>query len=290
MTSPDTRISLHMAKARRGSTNVDIGGLSPHANQRLYRLGRELRLTDQILSADVDTVSIEANGPAPAWTTLDGDHISFSMSHMPMPRTSVDVAVWLGTNAHELGHVIFSPRRQSPLMRRVIEADKLFSRGLADLHNIVEDQRQERLLLAMFAPWRAYLPAALAHHLVADDPSAWVLMCGRTWLPAEVRQRARELFVKEWNDHTASEVARIVGEYQRLTDPGDLEYDEAFELLQDLFALFDLKQPTLRASLPAVAGRRAGHRRAARGRPSDRRRGGAGGPAAQLHRRGAGGA
>jgi uncharacterized sporulation protein YeaH/YhbH (DUF444 family) len=236
----------HNPIGRRGQTIVELSPAdwSPQELLRISRLSRELRLTDQILSIDVDTVSVVQNGPAPAWTTLEGDAITFSMGHMPKPWGRVDVAIWLGTNAHELGHVLYSPRRHSLLMERVIEGDKLFLKGVAQLHNIVEDQRQERWLLTRFSPWRSYLVAALGHHLKADSNGAWLLMAGRTWLPNQVRDTARAAFVTERSESAALEVAQLVGEYQRLTDPGQTEADEAWDILVRLHTLFDLDVPT----------------------------------------------
>jgi hypothetical protein len=230
---------------RQGASHVEVpkAKLRPAQMIRLHRLARELRLTDQILSTDLDSVSIIDNGPAPAWTSLDGDHVSFALEKMPMPVSRVDLAVWLGTNAHELGHVLFSPRRHSILMRRVIDASQGHMPAIARLHNIVEDQRQERLVLARFAPWRAYLTAALGHHLVADDDSAWLLLAGRTWLPDATRSEARARFAKVYGRPSADEVVTIIGEYQRLTDPGSTESDEAWDLLIRLHDLFDVNVP-----------------------------------------------
>lgn len=245
-----------MTPGRRGHTHVEIREteVTPDELIRLNRLGRELRLTDQILSDDLDTVSIVDRGPAPAWTTLDGDHVSFALDRMPMPDSPLAVAVWLGTNAHELGHVLFSPRRRSPLMTQVIDAEQGLMRGVADLCNILEDQRQERLLLARFAPWRAYLTAALGHHLVATDENAWLLFAGRTWLPDAVRAEARDAFARRYGTASADEVTVIVGEYQRLLDPGDLEYDDAWALLVRLFDLFPSVPPMRQGRCQAVDG------------------------------------
>lgn len=238
-----------MDQQRRGSTHVTLDDdISPRELLRVQRLARELRLTDQILSNDLDTLSVEPGGPAPAWTTLDGDKVSFNYAKMPKPFDRIDIAVWLGTNAHELGHVLFSPRRSSTLMFRVIESDKAFLPGIATMHNIVEDQRQERLLLARFSPWTGYLTAALGHHLVADDNSAWLLMAGRTWLPASVRETAKARMVAHRGQRDTDEVTRIVGEYQRLTDPGDTESDEAWELLQELHTMFADELPKFGSS------------------------------------------
>ena len=79
---------------RTGTTNVVLNDpkVKPEEIVRLHRLGREIRLTDQILSDDLDTLSIVADGPAPAWTTLEGNHISFAMDKMPFPQGKGDVA------------------------------------------------------------------------------------------------------------------------------------------------------------------------------------------------------
>lgn len=240
---------------RGGSTKVelDLERIAPEELLRVQRLARELRLTDQILSIDLDSISVVQSGPAPAWTTLEGDKVSFAMNQMPKPNTAVDVAVWLGTNAHELGHVLYSPRRESTLMYRVIESDKTYLPGIAMMHNILEDQRQERLVLARFAPWRSYLTAALGHHLQLDD-DAWLLMAGRTWLPQEVRDAAKAAMVRKHGQRVTDEVTRIVGEYQRLTDPGDVDGDEAWDLLNELHTMFADDMPKMSTTCTVMTG------------------------------------
>jgi hypothetical protein len=245
-----------MDASRRGTTEVNVPyytQLTPQQLVRLSRLGRELRLTDQILSEDLDTLSIVEHGPAPAWTSPDGDHVSYALDRMPLPDTKLDIAVWLGTNAHELGHVLFSPRSGSALVRRVIAAERAYVRGIADMFNIAEDQRQERLVLARFAPWRAYLTAALGHHIVVDDAHAWLLLAGRTWLPDAVRADARRTFADVYGEPSAARVAELIGAYQRLVDPGDTEADEAFAILEDLHGMFNA-MPPLRSRCQPLAG------------------------------------
>jgi hypothetical protein len=241
---------------RQGQTRITVpnANLTPAQRVTLDRLARELRLTDQILADDLDTLNVDFYGPAPAWTSLEGDCITFALDRMPMPTSPLSVAVWLGTNAHELGHVLFSPRRESLLMARVIEGDTFHLRGIANLANICEDQRQERLLLARFAPWRAYLVAALGHHLKYEDASAWVLLAGRTWLPADLRDEAHRRFAKAYGRASADEVTHLVGDYQRLLDPGDSEADEAWEILLRLHELFGTTQPPVGSRCQVIEG------------------------------------
>ena len=237
-----------MSELRRGATNVVLNddNYSPKTLLRLGRLGRELRLTDQMLSDDLDTVSIVESGPAAAWTSSDGSHVTFNVSRMPRPWTALDVAVWLGTNAHELGHVEFTPREDSTLMRRVHVGNRTLMPRLHRLWNVVEDQRQERLMLARFAPWTPYLKAALGHHLSADSDNAWLLMCGRTWLPTEIRARARaSLLARGRSGSVVDDVADLVGQFQLLLDPGEDENEEAWEVLEALYELFADDMPDL---------------------------------------------
>jgi hypothetical protein len=166
---------------RTGKNTVQLNNVLPSTLLRYQRLARELRLTDQILSVDVDSVTISGTGAAPAWTTLDGSHLTFNSEMMPGIQSRKNIAVWLGTNAHELFHNLFTPRTGSPLMRRVQSAQRSTDPGISRSWNVLEDQRIERLGIDRFVAWRGYLIAALNHHIrVGNDPSAWLLLAGRT--------------------------------------------------------------------------------------------------------------
>jgi von Willebrand factor type A domain len=238
---------MQFSEKRLGTTNVELDSskYAPLELLRINRLARNMRLTGQIISVFMDTLSIVQNGPAPAWTTLEGNHVSFAMDKMPLPDDKTDVAVWLGTFIHELCHSLKSPREDSELMIRLVEGDKLFLKGILQIHNIVEDQRAERLVLAQFSrAWRDYLVAALSYHLKMDSSNAWFLLCGRTWLSDQVRANARAAFVSERGEQNAKEVARLVGEYQRLIDPGENQSGIAWSILTELHQIFELDIPT----------------------------------------------
>jgi hypothetical protein len=212
---------------RTGSTRIktSVETMHPRDEVRLLRLARELRLADQILSDDVEALEVVDSLPYPAVTSGDGRTISFSMQHMPHPDNRKAIAVWLGTNAHELGHSLFSPRAESPLMRRIISGEKSTHAGIFQAWNILEDQRMERLVLGRFAPWRGYLTTALAKHVDVRHQAAWLLMAGRTWLPSEARALARSMFEFTYDTQTTVEVEQLIGAYQALGDPGDDEAD-----------------------------------------------------------------
>jgi hypothetical protein len=227
---------------RTGTTTIKNGsGADAEQARRLQRLGRELRLTDQILTDDLNAVEIwMSGGPAPAWTTGDGETVGFAVDQMPDFDTAHGLAVWLGTNAHEVGHVLYTPRTEDAL---IVQLRAVTGRSLLRMHNVVEDQRQERLLIGRFAPWRTYLVAALAHHIPVDAEGAWLLLAGRTWLAAEARTMARSAFAAAHGEAAADHVAALVGAYQRLDDPGVDDAAEAFAIIDELDRLYGQQVP-----------------------------------------------
>ena len=231
---------MAVQKQRTGSNPVKVNPdtYQPGTLLRLQQMGRELRLTDQMLSLDVDSLSIVEGGPAPAWTSAEGDAITINVNDMPNLNTRRGIAVWLGTNAHELFHNLYTPRSTSLLMRRVSAAENSTDRGIHRSWNILEDQRIERLGLARYAPWRGYLVAALSHHIPAVHPMAWTLVAGRTWLTDEVRAIARATFVATNGEADAVRCAELIGAYQRLFDPGESDAAEAYDILTEFHGLF----------------------------------------------------
>ena len=235
-----------MAMPMRTGTNPVHVEADPRTLLRLRRMSRELRLTDQILSFDLDSLVLVdkgRNGNAPAWTTADGSTITIDVGRMPNLNTRKGIAVWLGTNFHELLHNLFTPRSGSRLMRRVAAAERSTSAGIHRSWNILEDQRIERLGLHRYAACRGYLIAALAHHIPVAHEGAWVLVAGRTWLSDEVRAIARATFVATNGDQAARRAAELIGAYQALFDPGEDDADEAWAILTEFHELFGSQAP-----------------------------------------------
>jgi hypothetical protein len=229
-----------MTGTRTGTNPVLVERANPATLLRLRRMGRTLRMTDQLLTYDLDSLVLVENGTtgAPAWTAPDGSVITIDVSKMPSLYTRKGIAVWLGTNAHELFHNLWSPRSGSVLMRRIGAAERSTSRGIHRSWNILEDQRIERLGLARYGAWTGYLIAALSHHIPVTHEGAWVLVAGRTWLTDEVRAIARGTFAATNGDAAARRAAELIGDYQRLSDPGDDDADEAWAIVNEFHTLF----------------------------------------------------
>lgn len=204
---------------------------------KLEALARILRGTDYALSlAKVGGLTIHMNGVAPGWT--DGEVINISSRHLGNPFGGPQaLAAWLGVNYHELGHVLFTPRMDSTLVRRIKAAQSVDPK-LWQVFNMTEDQRQERLVIAKFSPLRAYLTVAIENLIVTTDRSkaaaTWPLLCGRTWIPGPARAMARDAWVDEYDATSARRIAELVGEYQGLGDPAEGDAGRAFQILSDL--------------------------------------------------------
>ena len=229
-----------------GPANVGTTGVKTWNNARLRvdRLARVLSLTDRILSPKVTDVEIVDRGPAPAWT--DGATITLNEAMLPSltgTQNPLAIPTWLGANYHELGHVLYTPRNTSPLKVRVNDAAAKFSQMMPTAWNILEDQRQERLMIAQFKPLRAYY-TVLSEELIVKGAadvlnigSIHCLIVGRTWLPVAVRDAAKAAFIVDHGTEAADELDRVVSDYQRLSDPGFSQADEAYQLVVDFVAV-----------------------------------------------------
>ena len=210
--------------------------------QRIRRdaLVRDLRTATRILNPDVTGLSLAPYGPAPAWT--DGREITLNVADLPADLSDRRaVAVWAGAAYHELGHTLLTPRPGSALLTGLAAVSDVTPGNLWAAFNVAEDQRQERLMVARFAPLRGYLLTVVADLILSPDSPcdpafAWALLCGRLYVPADARATARAAFVAAKGDALASEVARLIGAYQRLTDPGEADSDQALALIVDLAA------------------------------------------------------
>ena len=201
---------------------------------RLAALTRELRIATMVLNRDVADLRIVPNGPAPAWTDLTT--ISLNAAVLPTNlRTPEGIAVWVGAAMHELGHTLFTPRPDSDLMKRLEAASKAV-RGVYKTHNLIEDPRQERAIISRFSPMRGYLIAVAVDLILKRGAAAesWPLVCGRTWLPADARAAIRKAWVEAKGEDSAALIARLVGEYQTLVDPGTTDALRATTIILEL--------------------------------------------------------
>jgi hypothetical protein len=188
---------------------------------RLNALCRVYEQADRVLSGDPVIIKVVEDGPAPAWS--DGQSITFNASQI----NEMDVETLTqvnGLNYHELAHHLYTPRKGTTFMKWVLENDYLESA------NMLEDQRIETLLVARYPSIAPYLTATIARWLSSTPEEAignYMLVRGRRYLPIEIRQAFRDLFIKP---ELVPVIADIVDQYRVLAFPRD--YAKAQELIK----------------------------------------------------------
>ena len=188
---------------------------------RLNALCRVYEQADRVLSGDPVIIKVVEDGPAPAWS--DGQSITFNASQI----NEMDVETLTqvnGLNYHELAHHLYTPRKGTTFMKWVLENDYLESA------NMLEDQRIETLLVARYPSIAPYLTATIARWLSSTPEEAignYMLVRGRRYLPIEIRQAFRDLFIKP---ELVPVIADIVDQYRVLAFPRD--YAKGQELIK----------------------------------------------------------
>jgi hypothetical protein len=199
-------------------------------NDRLHALIDVYQGVDRILTGErVKVLLAEDPSPVPAWST--GDAIYFNAPQIS-PDDVNEISQLHGLNVHELAHVLFSPRKGSTFMLSVAEEN------LQSTMNMLEDQRIETLLTAIYPSTRHWLQAAVARFILktGDDGlrKSYVLLRGRRYLPGALRAASRA----RWDrPEFLADIDRIIDEYRLLTYPHD--YSIGLGLIREMHAILE---------------------------------------------------
>jgi len=181
---------------------------------RLNALCRVYEQADRVLTGDPVLVHVMPDGPAPAWS--DGQAIYLNAEEI----NDIDLETLTqvnGLNYHELAHHLYTPRKGTVFMKWVLE------NNMMQASNMLEDQRIETLLVARYPSIAPYLTATVARWLAATPNDAlgnYMLVRGRRYLPIEIRQAFRDLFI---HPELVPVIADIVDQYRVLAFPRDYE-------------------------------------------------------------------
>ena len=179
---------------------------------RLNALCRVYEQADRVLTGDPVIVNVVPDGPAPAWS--DGASIYLNANEI----NDIDLETLTqvnGLNYHELAHHLYTPRKGTTFMKWVIENQYM------EAANILEDQRIETLLVARYPSIAPYLVATVSRWLSGTPEEAvgnYMLVRGRRYLPIEIRQAFRDLFMYP---DLVPVIADIVDQYRTLAFPRD---------------------------------------------------------------------
>jgi hypothetical protein len=193
--------------------------------ERVSAMARVFMKTDRVLSGSNVEVKFEEDprNPAPSWT--DGRTITFNKSQIGSVTSIEDIIRVSGLNYHELAHVLYTPRLNSELVKRV-RSEYMF-----DAFNLLEDQRIETFLTSVYPSTVPYLVSTFMRFCASTETSwskNFVLVHGRRYIPSNVRNEFRTRFERQ--DLIASfEV--IIDEYRKLAYPAD--FARGLELIRE---------------------------------------------------------
>lgn len=221
--------------------------LDKNENLRTMRLlVRRLEDSNSILTGLWFEHTIIPAGPFPAWS--DGARVTFVSDYCPDLGKPQGITQLKGLNNHEVGHAIFTPtlRDMANTWNRsgrydvcqLLEALATEKRQ-SFLHtwNILEDQRQEGLLVRRYRSMRPFLIAAYLHFVVNDADAlelAHLLTRGRKYLPLKLRKIVRRSFKRQ--DLVAT-INEIIDEYIKLNLYKADHLKRAYELTIELETL-----------------------------------------------------
>ena len=152
---------------------------------------------------------------APAWS--NAHEITFNSNQIGELNTPRDIACIKGLNLHELSHVLFTSREGSELVDYVME-NKLFQ-----AFNALEDCRIETLFTTRYPSTIDWFTATILIHFAENQEHfnrSYPLLCGRRYLPVEIRTKSRLAYIEQQN---VDELSDIVNEYRTLIFPADTE-------------------------------------------------------------------
>jgi len=181
---------------------------------RLNALCRVYEQADRVLSGDPVIVNVVSDGPAPAWS----DGASITINAKEINDMDLETLTQVnGLNYHELSHHLYTPRKGTTYVQWVID-NNYFKE-----FNMLEDQRIETLMVGRYPSIAPYLTATCARWLAntpEDSVGNYLVIRGRRYLPVEIRQAYRDVFVRP---DLIPAIIDIVDQYRVLAFPRDYE-------------------------------------------------------------------
>lgn len=147
---------------------------------------------------------------------------------------------------HELGHLLYSPRRGSQLLSDVKERcgyDTQRQARAKKAMNLLEDFRNETILSSHWPTTRVWFTNLTIRVVLRGEiaPDSWLYIAGREYLPDEVMQAARSVWA---GDPAVLDAAQsIAAKYTRLRNPSLRNRKEAARLIMEFAELLPLDPP-----------------------------------------------
>ena len=162
------------------------------------------------------TVKIEDSQlSAPAWSTAS--EVTFNSRMIEELDSARAIAGIKGLDLHEISHILYTSREGSELFDYVRE-NKFFM-----AYNCLEDSRIEFLFTSKYPSTIDWFTSTILIHFV-DKPDAfntsYPLLCGRRYLPVELRARSRNAYPHQ---ELVDDISDVVTQYRSLLFPADTD-------------------------------------------------------------------
>jgi hypothetical protein len=143
-----------------------------------------------------------------------------------------------GLNYHELSHILWSPRNETPFMQRIIPNQYGSDRSTFQAWNLIEDQRIDTLFTTRYRSSVPYYRHTISKFLIetaARQEVVYLYIAGRQFIPSEIRKHYRRLFANEFGAAVAQEARNLIMAYRKINHPTD--DDQAVKLVEAFKAL-----------------------------------------------------
>ena len=162
------------------------------------------------------TVKVEDSQlSAPAWSTAS--EVTFNSRMIEELDSARAIAGIKGLDLHEISHILYTSREGSELFDYVRE-NKFFM-----AYNCLEDARIEFLFTSKYPSTIDWFTSTILIHFV-DKPDAfntsYPLLCGRRYLPVELRARSRNAYPHQ---ELVDDISDVVTQYRSLLFPADTD-------------------------------------------------------------------
>jgi hypothetical protein len=168
-------------------------------------------------------------GQPPAWS----DASSIGLWHNPDVNVmDVDSLIRLkGLTIHELGHVLFTPRDRTQLVKAIQQ------RNMWPAFNILEDNRIENMMIGRLsgvAPWLIHAVSAELLDANASHEYLLPLLHGRKYMPKNIRDLAASVY---HNQQNVADIQRLIDEYITLNLADKNVQGRALEIVEEFTTL-----------------------------------------------------
>jgi len=184
--------------------------------QKLERFTQFFGRVNSAFTVRKVTVKIEDSQlSAPAWSTAS--EVTFNSRMIEELDSARAIAGIKGLDLHEISHILYTSREGSELFDYVRE-NKFFM-----AYNCLEDARIEFLFTSKYPSTIDWFTSTILIHFV-DKPDAfntsYPLLCGRRYLPVELRARSRNAYPHQ---ELVDDISDVVTQYRSLLFPADTD-------------------------------------------------------------------